>query len=181
MSFSSPKVTFILTFKHLRGCCLLCALHKWDQRLCNLKCSVVHSKIILIKFIHLIAYTRVTSFLCSIKFKHNKWERICNYRNENQTDFLAGPVVNTFCFPMQGMWIWSLLRELRSHMSCGQKKKKKKNQTKTKHKTEAGLLTNSIRTFKMVHIKKKKKNEGDQEIGQYCCNRHCWSACWYWY
>lgn len=39
-------------------------------------------KIILIKFIHLITYTRVTYFLCSIKFKHNKWKGICNYRNE---------------------------------------------------------------------------------------------------
>ena len=39
--------------------------------------------------------------------------------------FLRGPVVKT-ALPLQGVWIQSLVEELRSHRPCGQKKKKVK-------------------------------------------------------
>ena len=52
------------------------------------------------------------------------------------------------CLPMQGMRVQSLVGELRSHKPQGHK---------PKHKIEAILLTNSIKTLKMVHVKKKKK------------------------
>ena len=42
------------------------------------------------------------------------------------------------CLPMQRVQIQSLVRELKSHMSHGQKKKNKK-KNKKKHKTEAIL------------------------------------------
>ena len=48
--------------------------------------------------------------------------------------------------PMQGVWVQSLVRELRSHMPQGQK---------TKTENRSNNVTNSIQTLKMVHIKKK--------------------------
>ena len=47
--------------------------------------------------------------------------------------------------PMQGVWVQSLVRELRHHMPHGQKQNR------------SNIVTNSIKTFKMSHIKKKKK------------------------
>ena len=49
--------------------------------------------------------------------------------------------------PMRGVWVRSLVRELRSHIPCGQKNQK--------HKT-SNTVTNSIKILKMVHVKKKK-------------------------
>ena len=49
---------------------------------------------------------------------------------------------------MQGLWVRSLVEELRSHMLLGQK---------TKTWDRKNIITNSIKTLKMVHIKKKKK------------------------
>ena len=46
------------------------------------------------------------------------------------------------CLPIQGMQVCSLGRELRAHMPHGKKKKK------------SYIVTNSIKIFKMVHIKK---------------------------
>ena len=46
------------------------------------------------------------------------------------------------------MWVQILVRELRFHIHCGQKSKTWNRST---------IVTNSIKTFKMVHIKKKKK------------------------
>ena len=39
-------------------------------------------------------------------------------------NFPGGPVVRTPCFQLQGVWVWSLVGELRSHILCGKKKKK---------------------------------------------------------
>ena len=50
---------------------------------------------------------------------------------------------------MQGVQVQSLVEDLRSHMPHSQK---------TKHET-SNILTNSIMTLKMVHIKKKKLKE----------------------
>ena len=51
--------------------------------------------------------------------------------------------------PMQGVWIQSLLwGELRSHMFVAKK---------PKHKNRNNIVTNSIKTLKIVHIKKKLK------------------------
>ena len=52
--------------------------------------------------------------------------------------------------PMQWVQIWSLVGELRFHLPRGQKKKKSK----------SNIVTNSVNTLKMVHIKKKKKISG---------------------
>ena len=46
---------------------------------------------------------------------------------------------------MQGMWVRSQVGGLGFHMPCGQKKQNINN-----------IITDSIKTFKMVHIKKKK-------------------------
>ena len=55
--------------------------------------------------------------------------------------------------PMQGVRFRSLVRELKSHMPQGQN---------TKTQNRSNVVTNSIKTLKMVHIKKllkkKKKN-----------------------
>ena len=60
-------------------------------------------------------------------------------------------------FQWRGVWVWSLLGKLRTHMPCGQippPKTQTNKQTKTwKH----NIVTKSIQTWKMVHIKKKKK------------------------
>ena len=50
---------------------------------------------------------------------------------------------------MQGVGVHSLVRELRPYMPYDQK---------TKHETDNNVLTNSLETLTMVHIKKKKKN-----------------------
>ena len=50
--------------------------------------------------------------------------------------------------PMQGVRVRSLVWKLRSHMPCDHK-------TKTLKNNRSNSVTNSISTFKMVHIKKK--------------------------
>ena len=52
------------------------------------------------------------------------------------------------CLPIEGVPVPSLVGELRSHMSPGQKKKKKK-----KTQNRSNLVTNSVKTSKLVHIK----------------------------
>ena len=49
--------------------------------------------------------------------------------------------------PLQRVWVQSLVGELKSHMTQGQK---------PEHKTTGNIATNSIKTLKMIHIKKKK-------------------------
>ena len=51
-----------------------------------------------------------------------------------------------FSLPMQEVWVQSLVRKLRSHMPLGQK---------TKACNRNNKVTNSIMTFKMVHIETK--------------------------
>ena len=52
-------------------------------------------------------------------------------------------------FPVQGAWVPPLVRELRSHKPPGQKTPKHKKETRS------DIVTDSIMTFKMAHVKKK--------------------------
>ena len=53
-------------------------------------------------------------------------------------------------FPMQGVQVQSFVGELRSYL-CS----KNKNKNTPKHKTnKTSILTNSVKTLKMVHLKK---------------------------
>ena len=51
-----------------------------------------------------------------------------------------------FCFLMQGLWVQFLVGKQRSHAPRGQN---------IKSQNRSNIVTNSIKTFKMVHIKKK--------------------------
>jgi len=51
--------------------------------------------------------------------------------------------------PVQGVQVRSLVRKLRSHMPQGQKTK-----NINKRRRKSNIITNSIKTLKMVHIKK---------------------------
>ena len=66
-----------------------------------------------------------------------------NCREENFHDC---PVVKTL-LPMQAVWVKSLVRELNLTGLVARK---------PKHKNRSNTVTNSIKTLKMVHIKKKK-------------------------
>ena len=59
---------------------------------------------------------------------------------------LPGGLVVKPLFPVQGLWVRSPVGELRFHMPCSQK---------TKTKNGSNIVTNSIKTLKMVRIKKK--------------------------
>ena len=54
--------------------------------------------------------------------------------------------------PMQRVWVWALIGELRSNMAHGQKKLQNIN-------NRSNVAANSIKTLKMVHIKILKKRE----------------------
>ena len=58
---------------------------------------------------------------------------------------------------MQGVWVQTLVWELRSYMPRG-----RKNQN-VKKKKRRDSVTNSIKNLKMVHVKKKKKRWGAQK------------------
>ena len=60
-------------------------------------------------------------------------------------DLPGGPVVKTL-LSNAGVIVPSLVRKLRSHLPLGQKTKDMKNRS--------NIVKNSIKTFKMVHIKK---------------------------
>ena len=53
------------------------------------------------------------------------------------------------CLPVQEVWVQSLVREPRSHMTHSQKKKKNEIENRN------NIVINSIKTLKMVYIKKK--------------------------
>ena len=81
------------------------------------------------------------------------WVVLLTVQEEPEWDIPEGPWLR-LRLPMQGVRVWSLIRELRSHKPHSQK---------PKHKTEANVVTKSIKTLKTVHIKKKnlkKKNQG---------------------
>ena len=69
----------------------------------------------------------------------------------NQEDFPRGL--------MQGVWVQSLVGELRSHMPLSQKKKK------TPKQNRSNIVTNSIKSFKMVHMGGKKKKQQPSKWG----------------
>ena len=61
-------------------------------------------------------------------------------------DFLGNPRKwLNLCLPMQGLQVQSLVEELRSHVPLGQK---------AKTENRSNIVTNSIKTLKMAHIKK---------------------------
>ena len=67
-------------------------------------------------------------------------------------DLPSSPVVNIL--PSNtGVRVQSLVRELRSYMPCGQKNQNRSN-----------IVTNSIKTLKMVHIKKKSLKKVNKKI-----------------
>ena len=51
---------------------------------------------------------------------------------------------------MQGVWVWSLLGVLRSHMPYGQE---------IKTENRSNIVINSIKTFKIVHVQKNLKRK----------------------
>ena len=55
---------------------------------------------------------------------------------------------------MLGVWVQSLVKELKSHILHGQK---------TKILNRSNIVTNSIKTLKMIHIKKKKKRQSNSK------------------
>lgn len=59
-------------------------------------------------------------------------------------DFSGRPMFRDFAFQCKGCGFDPLFRELRSHMPCG---------PKTQNMKQKNIVTNSIRNFKMVHIK----------------------------
>ena len=61
---------------------------------------------------------------------------------------------------MQRVWVWSLVEELRSHVPPGQK---------SKTYNRSNIITNSIKTLTMVHIKKKnlKKNKKSKRVQEH--------------
>ena len=70
-------------------------------------------------------------------------------------DFPGGPGLRPH-LPMQGVWVWSLVAVLRSHMLCSQKTK-----TKTKsHISKSNIAINSAKNF--LKSKKKRKPQGWQ-------------------
>ena len=60
-------------------------------------------------------------------------------------DFLGNPVVKTFAFQCRGLQVQSLVEELRFHLPLVQK-------AKTENRSK--IVTNSIKTLKIAHIKK---------------------------
>ena len=70
-----------------------------------------------------------------------------NSRKGNRTSLVVQWL--RLLLPMQGVWTWSLVGKLRSYNASQPKK--------AKHETEAmNIITDSIKTLKMGHIKKKK-------------------------
>ena len=75
-------------------------------------------------------------------------------------------------FPVQEVWVWSLVRELRfqmPHAPHPQKKKPKGNRS--------SIVANSIKTLKIVHIKKKKQSL-KKELWQKEGEQDSISCCW---
>ena len=77
-------------------------------------------------------------------------------------------------FPMQEVWVQSLVRELRSNMPQSQK---------PKTSNRSNIVTNSIKTLKMVHIKKKnnKTNFKKEKKEPQCLLAFIWWFCCYIY
>ena len=79
-------------------------------------------------------------------------KKMCAYLTEGTKVFLKKGIVGMSlevqwlrpCFPMQGVQVRSLVGDLGSHMPRDQKTKCK----------SSNIATNSIKTLKMVHIKK---------------------------
>ena len=75
-------------------------------------------------------------------------------------DFPSGPVAGLYR-PVQGVQVWFLVGSYDPTCLVAKtpKHKKRKGKEKKKHATEA-IVTSSIKTLKMVHIKNLLKNEG---------------------
>ena len=67
------------------------------------------------------------------------------------------------CLPMQGLWVQSLVRELRSHMPC---------MPKAKTYNRSNIVTNSIQTLKMVLIKKQNRKTSQSLVGLALSHSH---------
>ena len=85
------------------------------------------------------------------------------------------------CLPMPRVWVWFLVGHLRSHMPSGQN---------TKTWNRSSIVTNSIKTFKIICTKKKKqKTQSSLELAssfqplsllpiRRCINCPCFCFCW---
>ena len=108
--------------------------------------------------------------LCDVPSVHWDWNpSFCFTPRGVQTFWRNKTVLGTslvvqwlrLCPPVQGVRVWSLVSELRSHMRrCQNKNKNKKKQSRS------NIITNSTKTLKMVHIKKTNLNRN--EIQNYC-------------
>ena len=72
-------------------------------------------------------------------------------------NFPGSPVVKTLLSNV-GDIILSLIRHIRSHMPWSQR---------TKMQNRSNIVTNSIKTLKMVHIKKKSLKKNNFPVGDY--------------
>ena len=62
------------------------------------------------------------------------------------------------CLPMQGVWVQCLIGKLRSpHMAWGQ-------ETKTENRNN--IIANSVKTYKMIHIKRTSKNNKKKSVSK---------------
>ena len=74
--------------------------------------------------------------------------------------------------PMQGVLVWSLVGELRfPQASCPTPQKKQNRNNRSK------IVANSVKTLKMVHIKKKKKSEKETSHLDWNGGRVCVCVC----
>ena len=86
--------------------------------------------------------------------------------------------------PMQGVWVWSLVEELRSHTPQGQKKRKEKNQN-TKQKQYCNKFNKNFKKKsshkKKKNLKKKEKNSSSSDA-EMCLKLYPqWSLSSIWY
>ena len=66
--------------------------------------------------------------ICNRNFTESEYKTpigVCA-KNINRWDLPGGPVLNILCFHYRGVWLQSLVGELRSHMPCGMAKVIKK-------------------------------------------------------
>ena len=54
-----------------------------------------------------------------------KWSCGIHKKKNKNREFPGSPMVKSPCFQCMGLWVWSLVGELRSHMLCGTSKNKK--------------------------------------------------------
>ena len=96
------------------------------------------------------------------KYSHcdwSQWSQATTMKSPNRIEKGTSLAVQwlRLCLPMQGVWIWFLVWELKYHVPCAQKKKTTTTTTKhEKKEEEEAIVKYSIKTFKMVLIRVEK-------------------------